>query len=224
MKMKTVMALSVAVAALAIGFPAMADITIEEGNCSGCGVHTVHLTDDVPGDNFVNGWVASQDISVLFTGEEEIAPTGGQGQAWVGGVDGSTDYLKFEVVDHTFDALVFNLNTDNGGGPPKEWGVTITGYDQFGTAFSQDFTGITNNQFFNLLIKSGSGEHMSSMTFRIDGADANNSPILAAGQFRVGGISGVVPEPASWMMMILGLGGVGGLMRYRRHTGRLARA
>jgi hypothetical protein len=34
---------------------------------------------------------------------------------------------------------------------------------------------------------------------------------------------GEVPEPATWAMMILGFGGVGGLMRRRRETMALAK-
>jgi hypothetical protein len=212
MKTRTLLAASAAVSLLSAA-PAMATITITEGNVAG-NLYTVHLTDDVANDQYVNGWVAANDILVLFTGDETIAPTGGQGQAWVGGVDDSTDYLKFEVVGHTFDALEFNLNTANGG-KPLAWGVTITGVDQNNQVYSHDFTGITNNEFFNLGIVAGSGEHIQNMSFHIDGGTTESSPIVAAGQFRVGGISGV-PEAATWMLMIAGFGGAGAMLRRRR--------
>lgn len=217
MTLKLAVATGVATFALAAGAPALAAITISEGTC-GCNLSTVHLIDNVVGDDFVNGTILSGAVDVLFSSNEVIMATGGPGQAWVGGADDTTDNLTFSVVGHTFDALEFNINTTNGGGRPTAWGVTITGLDQNNVSYVQDFTGITNNQFFNLAIVANSGEHIQSMSFQIDGATNDSSPIIAAGQFRVGGIDGAVPEPAAWALMIMGFGGIGALLRRRAAT------
>ena len=208
------LALSVAAAT-----PASANITIIEGSslCQGNVCETVHLVADDGLDHFVSGLIGNF-IQVLFTGDENIVNSSpGQGQAWVGGTDGNTDFLKFELLNgFMFDQLEFDLNTASGG-QPQVWGATITGVDQFNTAFTTDFTGITNNQFFDMNVVAGSGEHITSMSFHVDGATTTTSPILAAGQFRVGGISGgVVPEPATWALMLTGFGGLGAMLRRRR--------
>ena len=216
MRTSTILAASAAAAALISAAPAMATVVIQEGSCVSCGLDTVHLDDTTVGDAVVNGTVGTSGPGVQFGSTEVIGVTGGPGQAWVGGADGTTDNLTFQVAGHTFDALEFNLNTVNGGGPPTPWGVTITGYDQNIVAFSQDFTGITNNQFFNVTALAGSGEHISKVTLQIDGATDAASPIVAAGQFRVADVAALVPEPATWAMMIIGLGGLGALVRRRR--------
>jgi len=224
MRTKSVLAAAAAVTVLAAGAPAMATVVIQEGSCSSCSLDTVHLADSLVGDTFVNGTLASSSGTVLFSSNEPIGITGGPGQAWVGGTDGTTDNLTFQLNGQTFSALEFNLNTINGGGQPQVWGVTITGYDQNNVAFTQDFTGITNNQFFNVTAAPGSGEQISKVTLQIDSATNSSSPILAAGQFRVAAIGGAVPEPAAWAMMIVGLGGIGGLARRRRRLGHVTLA
>jgi hypothetical protein len=212
--------------AAAAAQPAMATVIIENSS-SGCGgCNTVHLIDNTVGDDFVNGTVSG--IDVLFSSTEVIGVTGGPGQAWVGGVDGTTENLDFQLVGgHTFDAAEFNLNTINGS--PSAWYVTINGVDQNNTTYSQNFSFNTNgdmgNQFFDLSILAGSGEHISSISFVVTDSNfqpINPSPILASGQWRVGGIDGSVPEPASWALMIAGFGGLGALMRRRRVTSAAA--
>ncbi|MBS0364062.1 MAG: PEP-CTERM sorting domain-containing protein [Proteobacteria bacterium] len=206
--------------------PARAVVLIANSS-SGCGgCDTVHLVDNVLNDNEVNGWLASSPgIDVLFTTTSgPIGITGGQGQAWVGGTDGSTENLTFSLVGgHTFDAAEFNLNTTNG--TPSPWYVTITGVDQNNTAYSQNFAfdthGDMGNQFFDLSILAGSGEHISSISFVITDSTfdtaLNPSPIIAAGQWRVGGLDGgPIPEPTAWGLMILGFGGAGAVLRRRR--------
>jgi hypothetical protein len=219
MRLRTVLAAGAAIAALATAAPAMATIVLSEGPCGPCGLRTVHLVDNVVGDDFVNGTLGGvPGVDVLFSSDEVIKVTGGPGQAWVGGADGTTEDLEFQVVGHTFDALEFNLNTINGR--PVTYGATITGVDQNNVSFTHDFTGLTHDQFFNL--KASGGEHITDMFFRIDGTPTNGSHILAAGQFRVGGISGVVPEPSVWALMVVGFGGAGALLRRRRRQAAIA--
>jgi hypothetical protein len=49
-----------------------------------------------------------------------------------------------------------------------------------------------------------------------DAALFSTGPCAGAGCDSGGGAGGAVPEPATWAMMIVGFGGVGGLMRRRR--------
>jgi hypothetical protein len=202
-----------AAALFAVASPALADISIVQGNVPGS-LSPVHLdgTDDGT-DAIVNGTVNPNDTGVIITGTEPISVSsngGGQGQAWVIGSDGGLTSLDIALADGgTFDALEFNLNAPNGGGPPVNWSVTIEAFDQDGS-LSQTFNDITNNQFFNIFTTNG--QHLTHVRF------TTNTDLAGVGQIRLGtgGALAIVPEPAAWAMMIVGFGGVGALMRRRR--------
>ena len=57
------------------------------------------------------------------------------------------------------------------------------------------------------------GTFITSVTF------TTNADIEGVGQVRFGGLeTGVIPEPATWAMMIMGFGGIGALLRQRRRS------
>jgi len=60
----------------------------------------------------------------------------------------------------------------------------------------------------NKFILTGSG--INSLAFTFDPG------ILTAKQFRVDGVSDAIPEPATWGLMILGIGFAGAVMRRRQ--------
>jgi hypothetical protein len=212
-----------AAAALTVGFAfshaASAAILIQAGNVPG-NLATVHLdgTDD-GSDEIVNGSVngggALGDVGVVITGLEDItvsANGGGQGQAWVVSTDGLFRSLDFRLASgFTFGALEFDLNAPNAKGPPPKWDVNISGFGingEFKTVLLED---ITNNSFINVWTSGFS--RLEHVTFSM----ADGSPdLIGVGHIRVGDVAAVVPEPATWAMMIMGFGGVGALMRRRR--------
>lgn len=209
---RTILATGAAIAALSFAGPASADIEFFLGNVPG-NLDTILFDADDPGtDNLILG-KSNEGFNVLLTGEENIIATGGPAQAWVVGTDDEgLTFLNISTPGATFTAAEININVPGGGGPPQEWSITLGGVDSMGDVFSESFSGITNDQFFNFVATNG--QLISSIDFR-------TSQEVALGQLRLGGI-GVIPEPATWAMMILGFGGVGAIMRRRR--GQLALA
>lgn len=208
--MRNLLLSAAAATALALAAPAYADIVFLEQAGNG-NLGTVHLdgTDDGT-DTVVNG-TTTNNIGVIITGLENISVSangGGQGQAWVVGTDGTLGALDIALASgFSFQEIDFNLNAPNGHNQP--WDVTLTGYDQSGPT-THTFTNITNNQAFD--IAAINGEYLTHVSF-------STSDILdGVGQIRIGGAApiGVVPEPASWAMMLLGFGGLGALLRRRR--------
>lgn len=212
MTFRSILAAGAAVATLSIAGPAFADITIVMGNVPGA-LDTILLDGNDDGtDNQLLG-KSNAGWTVLIEGEENIDATT-TGQPWVVGSDGGLTYLRISTPGATFTGAELNINEPDGTtGPPQTWDIVLNGYDQFGNVFTESFGDITNNQFFNW-VASG-GQRITSIDFRTDGD-------VAMGQLRLGGIAAVVPEPATWAMMIVGFGGVGAIMRRRR--GQLALA
>lgn len=209
MVFRKILAAGAAIATLSVAGPALADIDIIFGNSPGNLDTILFDADDDGSDQFILG-KSNDGWNVLLTGEEDIIATGGPAQAWVvGTADDGLTFINVSVIDATFTDAEININVPGGGGPPEEWSITLTGYDGDGTAFTESFGSITNDQFFNFV--TSNDQVISSIEFR-------TSSEVALGQVRLGGIAGVavVPEPATWAMMILGFGGVGALMRRRR--------
>jgi hypothetical protein len=210
MMYRSILAAGAAIAAFTVAGPALADITIVEGNVPGA-LDTILLDGDDSGtDNQVLGR-SNAGWTVLIQGEENIEATT-TGQPWVVGTDGGLTFLRISTPGATFTGAELNIN-DPDGGPPVQWDIVLNGYDQLGGTFTASFDDITNNQFFNWV--ASNGQTISSIDLRTSGD-------VAVGQIRLGGITGVVPEPATWAMMIVGFGGVGALMRRRRGHSALA--
>ncbi|WP_293345186.1 PEPxxWA-CTERM sorting domain-containing protein [Phenylobacterium sp.] len=210
MTFRHILAAGAAIASLSVAGPALADIQFFLGNVPG-NLDTILFDAADDGSDLEVLGKSDEGWDVLLTGEENIIATGGPGQAWVVGTDdGGLTFLNISTPGSTFTAAEININVPNGGGPPQAWSITLGGVDSDGTAFSQFFGGITNDQFFNFVATNG--QVITSIDFR-------TSQEVALGQLRLGGLT-AVPEPATWAMMIIGFGGVGALMRRKR--GRFA--
>lgn len=212
MTLRSILAASAAIATLSFAGPASADIDIIFGNSPGNLDTILFDADDDGSDNLIlgknnDGW------NVLLTGEEDIIATGGPAQAWVvGTADEGLTFLNISTPGATFTDAEININVPGGGGPPQPWSITLTGYDGDGTVFTEFFDNITNDQFFNFV--TSNNQVISSIEFR-------TSSEVALGQLRLDGLAAqVIPEPATWAMMIIGFGGVGAILRRRR--GQLA--
>jgi hypothetical protein len=206
MTFRSILAASAAIATLSFAGPALATITIVMGNVPGA-LDTILLDKNDDGtDNQLLG-KSNAGWTVLIEGEENIDATT-TGQAWVVGTDGGLQFLRISTPGATFTGLELNINEPDGTtGPPQTWDIILHGYDQLGNTFTSSFGDITNNQFFNWV--AGDGQVITAVDFRTDGD-------VSMGQLRIGGIAAVVPEPATWAMMIIGFGGVGAMMRRRR--------
>lgn len=209
MTFRSILAASAAIAALAIAGPAAAEIEFFSGNVPGNLDTILFDAADDGSDNLLLG-KSNDGWNVLLTGEEDIIATGGPAQAWVVGTeDEGLTFINASVIGGTFTAAEININVPNGGGggAPTPWSITLGGVDSDGQVFSQTFNGNTNDTWFNFVAVDG--ELIASIDFRTQNE-------VALGQLRLGGIA-AIPEPATWAMMIIGFGGVGAMVRRRRH-------
>ena len=65
-------------------------------------------------------------------------------------------------------------------------------------------------------------ETLTSITFNDNGADGTSRLVLTGLTLETADLAGAVPEPATWAMMVLGFGAVGGALRARRRGLALA--
>jgi hypothetical protein len=199
-----------AVSLAAVASPAAADIIFVQGGVPG-NLETINLNAS-PLDNVVPGTAGGFTFNFLGT-ENIVSPS--EGQARIEAATGTFDSLFFSVQQPGtgFTSVEFNINAATGGG------VKITAHDQFGEEFENFVVSPNGQNFFNLY--SINGQIITDVL--IQGTTAQFADIR---QLRVGGITpyqpnvpgGVVPEPATWGLMILGFGGVGAMLRTRRRT------
>ena len=149
---------------------------------------------------------------VTFSSLESLNATS-NGQASITALDSSLNTLNIALSNPAlgFSAFEFNL-TSNVTGP-----LTLTFTDQFGhtqtgtTSFTVSQNG---SNFFDAV--ASNGELITKVS--VSGANLSN-----VGQVRLGGVINLssvtgasIPEPASWALMIFGIGGAGGALRLRR--------
>lgn len=138
-----------------------------------------------------------------LNGESLTTPS--NGQAKVQAVDGSLDALALYLSDPTlgFKQVEFNLFK------------ALSGTGSVSLTFTSGASGVFNiangQNFFSA--EATDGDFITRVAF-----DTNGSGISQLKQVRVGGIAAIpaVPEPATWAMMLLGFGMVGGVARTRR--------
>ncbi|NVD44179.1 PEPxxWA-CTERM sorting domain-containing protein [Altererythrobacter sp. HHU K3-1] len=152
----------------------------------------------------VIGTTNQTNTTVNFTSNEMLTVAASQGQARIEGVDGSLDNLTVTLADAmlSFTEFEFNLfdSLDN------TTSVTITLSD--GTMQTFDLSRNGQN-FFG--IRATDGDTLTSVSFATNGTGVGD-----VRQVRIGGISemtAAVPEPATWALLLLGFGFVGGMMR-----------
>jgi hypothetical protein len=190
---------------MALAAPALADITVLEGNAPGA-LDPV-LLDAGLLDFVVNGVTGPNNTEVTFTGSENLTV---QGQS-ITAETGTFNFLLFTLTDpgSAFTAAEFNL-TAAASGP-----ISIFAYDQFGDGFGGVFAlSEIGSNWFNVVATND--QIIRSIVLM------STAPLTDVGSVRLGGITAtLVPEPATWAIMIAGFGGVGASLRARR---RLAAA
>lgn len=205
-----------AISLLVSAGPAGAAIVLTAGQFGGLGVHST------PGLTAasVTG-LAGSDVVTLSTTGGVLLNTSGGGESDYNAVNslGAAALMTNLSVDFTgfYDAVTFNLSPPTGGGATSTMHLIVNG-----GAFTFDVPNLTipdplgNGQNkFTLTATGGDAVHTLDFTF-----DPGVDHIQ---QIRVGDLI-AVPEPATWVMMILGLGGMGGLLRRRRGQSALANA
>ena len=163
-----------------------------------------------------NVWSVSGN-SIDLVGNYWVAPTAGGGSVDLNGGDAGGLSQAFTLGSGGTYQLSFYLSGNpDGGDPLKSLAVSV------GDVSSQIYTFTTGAN------SRGDMQYiLETLTFHAD-AGANvlsflsqntNSPFGAV----IGGISiASVPEPATWMMLILGFGLTGSLLRKNRGTGLIA--
>jgi len=204
-----------------VAAPASATIFIN----TGAGViqpdENLLFTNNPANGTTIQGITNQSSTLVSITGGETLVGNGGQ--ARVESLDGlvSTPFtynglagqsLGFDLSD---PALAFNQTEFRifvGKGTATE--ATLTFVDTTGGVFTETFA-IPANGFFNATTADGQLIDYFSI--------AANGSFEDVRQTRIGGVGdinnpggGLVPEPTSWALMIMGFGGVGALLRGRR--------
>ncbi|MCW6536417.1 PEPxxWA-CTERM sorting domain-containing protein [Sphingomonas lycopersici] len=150
-----------------------------------------------------SGWTLGGNTG--FTGVDAASAHSGTYGAYFGAV-GSTGTLSQLLNTVAGQTYTVSFWLSNSGGPTDSFEASI------GNTVLQTFTNVNAFQYFNFSFTtpvSGSPS-LLKFTFRQDPSYWHIDDIS------VQGLAGSVPEPATWAMMILGLGAVGAAMRRRR--------
>ena len=220
---------------LALSSPASAAVTITQKPSAVQPEENVQLDTDVkPGDNVVRGTTNTTKSMVVFTSTKDSLASAPQGQAEIRAIDASSipyigtgafndasdglDNLTFRLEGTTtFLTAEFNIDASRDGT------VTINAYDAALKIIAQTT--------LNVFTVNEAGQNyfgiFADNTTPITSIEivAGTAQIASIGQFRVGGIAKAmapVPEPTTWMLMLIGMAGVGFSMRRKeKHTVRV---
>jgi hypothetical protein len=168
------------------------------------GVHFDNASNDVlTADATVN-----QDGSTVTFSSTDTFDTDTGGEAVISDGSGANadPFNNLNVsFEHSWNAVTFSFD----GGAPSLMTLSVNG----GAAIfvgGGNCTFCTINNGETKFTITGSATPISTLAFTFD-------PDVGSGrQFRVMGVSGPIPEPGSWAMMIMGFGGIGAMLRRRR--------
>ncbi|WP_197042009.1 PEPxxWA-CTERM sorting domain-containing protein [Sandarakinorhabdus oryzae] len=207
--------LAAASAAFAVSaLPAAATIVIYQTPGAVQPAENVLFQGAPPVGNVVLGYTNTTNTRVTFTGTEPLA-TPSAGQARITGVDGNISQLSF-ALDPGFGFKEVEFNIFGTGASATQALLSFT--DQLGNVFSGTYAIASGQNFFSA--RAFDNQFITNVLFVLNGS------VSDVRQIRIGGIADTgigpggdaVPEPASWAMMMAGMGLVGFGMR-RRKTG-----
>lgn len=200
---------ALAAAGLALPAPATAAIVVATG---APGVNTdenVLFKNLGPSGTIVTS--TNKDTLVTFTGDEILDATAG-GQAKITGADGDLTTLNFFLTDPaaTMSAVEFSLSRPNGRSAEDAL-ATIRFFDQFGVATTFENAPLNTGQsWFAAYVT------MQSAISRVEISTSAAIRDVRHVRITTANAAAAVPEPASWLMLIIGFGMAGAAMR-RRH-------
>ena len=223
--MKLQLATAASALALLMAAPAGATIVIGSGPGTLQPPENVLFTNNPANGTTITGVTNQTATSVTIRGGETLVGNGGQARAEaldglvnstasaLGGLPASQ--LSFDLTDPALGFTSSEFRIFVGGGTATT--ATLTFLDTTGEAFTSTLN-ILPNGFFNA--QAIDGQVIDKFSFTTNGTFED------VRQVRLGGIGpitvGVIPEPASWALMILGFGGVGAIARGRKRSARNA--
>lgn len=157
----------------------------------------------------VTGVTNQTNTGVVFTSSTDTMLTSASGQAVITALDGALNSVTFALAG----GLVFtNFEFDLQDSLSTPQNVVLT-------------TNLGNHTYLNLSGNganwagaASSGEFFNSVTWAASGSGYDDMK-----QLRIGGITAAVPEPGTWAMMLVGLGGVAWALRRKRQVSTTAR-
>lgn len=155
--------------------------------------------------------------NVTFIGNEALT-TVANGQCCATGADGGLTFLEFKATDPlvAFSVVEFNLNWDKKTSSPTT--ALLTFYDQFG-----GFETLTTPELANGQNRYAAYTTLDSLITRVTIKTAYDLADVRQVRLEAGQIS-AIPEPATWVMMIVGFGMVGASLRRSRKLAKTATA
>ena len=150
------------------------------------------------------------------------------GQAKVGAKDGLLNAISFSLGDidgesFGFQGAVFNLVPLPGNKPNEATSILLNFALSDGTISSIAHTiGTNGNNWIG--IYGNAGEVFTSVGFSANPSTTGISEIRQVRLGEISPISGAVPEPSTWALMLLGFGVVGGAMRSRKSATKVSYA
>lgn len=224
-RFKHLMGAAIVGAASLVSLPASAAVLVCTGtNCFG------------PVDNvLINGGVGSTATgnigvnTVVFssTTDTELVASA-NGQAKVGANDGLLNDLSFSLSDidgqsFGFRGAVFNLVPLPGNQLNEAKNIFLNFTLSDGTTNSIAHTIDTNGNNW-IGIHGDKGEIFKSVGFSANPSSTGISEIRQVRLGEIAPISGAVPEPSTWALMLLGFGVVGAAMRSRKAASKVSYA
>jgi Bacterial pre-peptidase C-terminal domain/PEP-CTERM motif len=156
--------------------------------------HATTFIEREPNDTLATAQILAHNGTINLTGRRESSPT-----------NGFNDFFRFYAA--AGDNIIFRVNTIGAGDP------LIRLLDGLGAVLAQDDDGGGGlNSLINFRIAT-TGNYFGAL--RGFGNSVYNYDLSITGLTATPGVGGGVPEPATWAMMIIGFGLVGGAMRRR---------
>lgn len=197
--------------AAAVSIPASAAVVLCTG--ANCVSTDANVLVDAGTGAVITGNYNNSDVGVTFTSTIDTTLVGGaNGQASVGSLDNLLNQLTFTIESgFGFKSAIFNLAPVPGTALNEAVSVFVNFMNADGTTGSITQAIGTNGQNF-LGLAGTNGEVFTSAGFT---ANPSTQGIGEFKQLRLGGVAaiGAVPEPAAWMMMLIGMAGIGYSMR-----------
>lgn len=169
---------------------------------------------------------------------QTVAGTTTGGPTWNRPVSGAPPVPPLSGVGTAVPYVVIPLTISTNGSYVFQSTAITAGYDNYAFLYQNSFNPAA--QFTNLLVGNDDNPNIGLSGFTIALTTGTNYFFVGSGfanddfgDFSLNvagpgiatfnGISGAVPEPATWAMMLLGFGGIGYSMRRRRRKTAIAR-